>query len=129
MSSHSSTRYSALPSKELDASSTPSSPKPSSTGSQRLASKKVIALALMSLILLASFRQFRSYSGVAVSTSRGLKSLSSGGKTPSFKLPSGDRIPGVALGTWKAAPGQVGDAVTAALKAVRMLYTIRLCLS
>ncbi|CAE6440105.1 unnamed protein product [Rhizoctonia solani] len=34
-----------------------------------------------------------------------------------YSLPSGDQIPSVALGTWKAAPGQVGDAVKTALKA------------
>ncbi|CAE7150333.1 unnamed protein product [Rhizoctonia solani] len=34
-----------------------------------------------------------------------------------YTLASGDQIPSVALGTWKAAPGQVGDAVKTALKA------------
>ncbi|TBU21995.1 NADP-dependent oxidoreductase domain-containing protein [Dichomitus squalens] len=34
-----------------------------------------------------------------------------------FTLPSGDKIPSVALGVWQAPPNQVGDAVTAALKA------------
>lgn len=41
--------------------------------------------------------------------------------TPSearYKLPSGDHIPAVALGTWKAGRGEVGAAVAAALKAV-----------
>jgi hypothetical protein len=35
-----------------------------------------------------------------------------------YKLPSGDAIPGVALGTWKAGTGEVGAAVAAALRAV-----------
>ncbi|CUA68644.1 hypothetical protein RSOLAG22IIIB_08018 [Rhizoctonia solani] len=34
-----------------------------------------------------------------------------------YALPSGDQIPSVALGTWKASRGQVGDAVKTALKA------------
>ncbi|KAH7337609.1 NADP-dependent oxidoreductase domain-containing protein [Rhizoctonia solani] len=34
-----------------------------------------------------------------------------------YTLPSGDQIPSVALGTWKAPRGQVGDAVKTALKA------------
>ncbi|KAG8806658.1 hypothetical protein FRC18_005986 [Serendipita sp. 400] len=34
----------------------------------------------------------------------------------SFKLPSGDEIPTVALGTWKAPPAKVGAAVKAALE-------------
>ncbi|KIP03998.1 hypothetical protein PHLGIDRAFT_110191 [Phlebiopsis gigantea 11061_1 CR5-6] len=34
-----------------------------------------------------------------------------------YTLPSGDRIPSVALGCWKASPGEVGLAVSAALKA------------
>ncbi|CAE6365076.1 unnamed protein product [Rhizoctonia solani] len=34
-----------------------------------------------------------------------------------YSLPSGDQIPSVALGTWKAPRGQVGDAVKTALKA------------
>ncbi|CAE6462321.1 unnamed protein product [Rhizoctonia solani] len=39
-------------------------------------------------------------------------------KLPShYTLPSGDQIPSVALGTWKAPRGQVGDAVKTALKA------------
>ncbi|KAF8964257.1 NADP-dependent oxidoreductase domain-containing protein [Flammula alnicola] len=40
------------------------------------------------------------------------------GKLPThFTLPSGDRIPTIALGTWRAAPGEVKDATLAALKA------------
>ncbi|KAJ1301120.1 hypothetical protein OPQ81_003533 [Rhizoctonia solani] len=39
-------------------------------------------------------------------------------KLPShYTLPSGDQIPSVALGTWKAPRGQVGDAIKTALKA------------
>jgi len=34
-----------------------------------------------------------------------------------FKLPSGDRIPAVALGVWQASKGEVGGAVKAALQA------------
>ncbi|CAA7261557.1 unnamed protein product [Cyclocybe aegerita] len=33
-----------------------------------------------------------------------------------FTLPSGDKIPAIALGVWRAAPGEVGEAVKAALK-------------
>ncbi|EYU41763.1 hypothetical protein ABFS82_10G028400 [Erythranthe guttata] len=35
----------------------------------------------------------------------------------SFELNPGAKIPSVGLGTWKAAPGVVGDAITAAIKA------------
>ncbi|KAL8039336.1 hypothetical protein ABFX02_10G029700 [Erythranthe guttata] len=35
----------------------------------------------------------------------------------SFELNTGAKIPSVGLGTWKAAPGVVGDAITAAIKA------------
>ncbi|KAH9948259.1 NADP-dependent oxidoreductase domain-containing protein [Amylocystis lapponica] len=34
-----------------------------------------------------------------------------------YALPSGDKIPAVALGVWQASPGEVGAAVTTALKA------------
>jgi hypothetical protein len=34
-----------------------------------------------------------------------------------YMLPSGDKIPAVALGVWQAAPNEVGKAVEAALKA------------
>lgn len=34
----------------------------------------------------------------------------------SFKLNTGAEIPSVGLGTWKAAPGVVGDAITAAIQ-------------
>ncbi|KAG8726408.1 hypothetical protein FRC12_023429, partial [Ceratobasidium sp. 428] len=38
-------------------------------------------------------------------------------KLPShYTLPSGDRIPSVALGTWQAPRGQVGEAVKVALR-------------
>ncbi|EJD51037.1 Aldo/keto reductase [Auricularia subglabra TFB-10046 SS5] len=33
-----------------------------------------------------------------------------------YKLPSGDQIPGIALGVWQASPGKVGKAVETALK-------------
>ncbi|KZV96490.1 hypothetical protein EXIGLDRAFT_643065 [Exidia glandulosa HHB12029] len=33
-----------------------------------------------------------------------------------FKLPSGDEVPGIALGVWQASPGEVGTAVETALK-------------
>ncbi|KJA17444.1 hypothetical protein HYPSUDRAFT_46386 [Hypholoma sublateritium FD-334 SS-4] len=40
------------------------------------------------------------------------------GKLPThYTLPSGDKIPAVALGVWKAGPGEVGPAVKAALNA------------
>ncbi|KAK6384352.1 hypothetical protein LTS17_001915 [Exophiala oligosperma] len=35
---------------------------------------------------------------------------------PSFKLSNGNSIPGIGLGTWLAPPGEVGEAVVAALK-------------
>lgn len=38
-------------------------------------------------------------------------------KNDYFSLPSGDKIPVIALGTWKANPGEVGRAVSTALKA------------
>jgi diketogulonate reductase-like aldo/keto reductase len=34
----------------------------------------------------------------------------------SFELKNGARIPSVGLGTWRAAPGVVGDVVTTAVK-------------
>ncbi|KAF8657312.1 hypothetical protein AX16_002234 [Volvariella volvacea WC 439] len=38
-----------------------------------------------------------------------------GGLPEYYTLPSGDRIPSVALGVWRASPGEVGEAVKAAL--------------
>jgi len=34
----------------------------------------------------------------------------------SFELKNGARIPSVGLGTWRAAPGVIGDVVTIAVK-------------
>jgi len=34
----------------------------------------------------------------------------------SFELKNGARIPSVGLGTWRAAPGVIGDVVTTAVK-------------
>lgn len=46
------------------------------------------------------------------------RTLSTTGGLPSFyTLPSGDKIPSVALGVWRADPGHVGEAVKTALKA------------
>ncbi|TFK40509.1 NADP-dependent oxidoreductase domain-containing protein [Crucibulum laeve] len=46
------------------------------------------------------------------------RNMSTGNNLPShFKLPSGDKIPSVALGVWRAEKGIVGDAVKTALKA------------
>jgi len=36
--------------------------------------------------------------------------------TPSFTLNTGAKIPAVGFGTWKAAPGDAGKAVAAALE-------------
>lgn len=46
-----------------------------------------------------------------------LRSKHTGGLPSHYTLPSGDKIPSVALGVWQAPPDEVGGAVRAALKA------------
>lgn len=66
----------------------------------------------MSILYSASSR-FRTWS-----TSRLLHTPALRGGLPShYILPSGDKIPSVALGVWKASKGEVGEAVKTALKA------------
>jgi len=51
---------------------------------------------------------------------RNLTNFATGELSPNevhYKLPSGDAIPSIALGTWKASPGEVEIAVSAALRA------------
>ncbi|KAH8825923.1 NADP-dependent oxidoreductase domain-containing protein [Flagelloscypha sp. PMI_526] len=57
---------------------------------------------------------FTSRCGLRGSISQGQNSR---GLATHFTLPSGDKIPSVALGVWKAGRGEVGAAVKAALKA------------
>ncbi|KAF9046266.1 NADP-dependent oxidoreductase domain-containing protein [Panaeolus papilionaceus] len=45
-----------------------------------------------------------------------LSSLVNGELPTHYTLPSGDKIPSVALGVWRASPGEVGNAVKTALK-------------
>ncbi|PPQ65906.1 hypothetical protein CVT26_000926 [Gymnopilus dilepis] len=47
---------------------------------------------------------------------RNLTTAKSGQLPTHYTLPSGDKIPSVALGVWRASPGEVGRAVKAALK-------------
>jgi hypothetical protein len=47
---------------------------------------------------------------------RGFASNIPGALPSHYKLPSGDKIPSVALGVWQAKPNEVGEAIKAALK-------------
>ncbi|KAH6912568.1 NADP-dependent oxidoreductase domain-containing protein [Coprinopsis sp. MPI-PUGE-AT-0042] len=58
--------------------------------------------------------KFRPCHGGAFNRAR---NMSTSGLPTHFTLPSGDKIPSVALGVWRAEPGKVGDAVKAALQA------------
>lgn len=78
--------------------------------------KKLIAIAFVSMLALASIRPL-----YRTCASRGMSSaVRIAPNSVSYTLPSGDKIPSVALGTWKAGTGEVQSAVSAALKEVRL---------
>lgn len=80
--------------------------------------RKLLAVALITMLALASMRPLVR-SCMHGARGRGMSSaIKLSPNEISYKLPSGDKIPSVALGTWQAEPGQVGDAVTTALKEV-----------
>lgn len=114
---------------------------PKYTATTRHSSIRFVAAALVGMLVLASVRPlYRSY-GNTLWRAAGFSSFSTtrqASKSPvddvdvtsavrltsgqaRYTLPSGDSIPGVALGTWKAGRGEVGAAVTAALKAVSLV--------
>lgn len=127
--------------------STPSSSSPKHSATTRHSSIRFVVTALIGMLVLASVRPlYRSYgntlwrsTGFLSSSLSSTRHASTGSSTSSlgddvdvdsavrltpnqarYTLPSGDVIPGVALGTWKAGRGEVGAAVTAALKAVSL---------
>lgn len=85
--------------------------------------KRLLALSVASIVVGMLF--VRSSAWKSLRMQCGYRGIVSQARIPSpidtagYKLPSGDVIPGIALGTWKAKPGEVGDAVTTALEEVR----------
>ncbi|KAL0960495.1 hypothetical protein HGRIS_005533 [Hohenbuehelia grisea] len=90
-------------------------------------SKKHLAFVLLSLAvvmtalvrgaqhLVRGFRMRGCHTGLGGSRNQSTKFANGGGLTTHFTLPSGDKIPSVALGVWRAEKNLVGTAVKAAL--------------
>ena len=107
---------------------------PSPAHSSRSNLKRFFAGVLIAMLALASFSPlYRSCSGMRIAVSRhgcNRNLTTVGGAirlSPNevrYKLPSGDAIPSIALGTWKASTGEVGAAVSAALRAVGNLFFV-----
>ncbi|KAJ7583505.1 NADP-dependent oxidoreductase domain-containing protein [Mycena floridula] len=72
-------------------------------------------VAVMTLLALAFFARSRGFSAFKFKSCH--RTLTKSSLPTHFTLPSGDKIPSVALGVWQAAPGQVGNAVKTALNA------------
>jgi len=102
--------------------------------SLRFTLKRVIAGVFITMVALSFFRPiYRSYTRAAVSNTvprpgcnRNLATACklSPNEMQYKLLPSGDAIPSIALGTWKASAGEVGAAVSAALRAVCDLFFV-----